>query len=89
MIASHDDQMLRAEFHAIAGALADEIKRAIAAEEAGLDIDDDPNDTDEERHLSSLYNVQTPPEVGRLISHLHEIGVELRARNLPPVASEQ
>jgi hypothetical protein len=73
-------KMLQAQFHAVARALADEIERAVATGESELNIHAHTSDLDEERLLNSLPGVRVRPEVGRLISHLHEIGVELRAR---------
>jgi hypothetical protein len=35
--------------------------------------------------VNSVRSGEMRPEIGRLISHLHNIGVELRARNLIPL----
>jgi hypothetical protein len=79
------DNMLQAEFHAVARALANEIKRAVATQETEPNNDLENDDTDEERYVNSVRSGEMRPEIGRLISHLHNIGVELRARNLIPL----
>ncbi len=85
---SCDDQTLQAEFYAVAKALAREIKKAVNM--AAIEPADSATDslTDEERLLASVHSRQPPAELGRLIGHLQEIGVELRARDLLPSGTE-
>lgn len=86
MSRSHDDQVLQAEFDAMSKALAYEVKKTVAAAvEPDTTADDSP--TEEERQLASVHAQQAPPEIERLIGHLHEIGVELRARRLLPASA--